>query len=83
MMRSYRASVMAVALGFVACGGPRGPSPAELAPLAHQTAPRQPLPDDVERATGRLAAVVLANQTDIAAEILGATFESDGDEDAD
>jgi hypothetical protein len=37
------------------------------------------LPDDVERATGRLAAVVLANQTDTAAEILGAIQENDAD----
>ena len=45
--------------------------PAEQEPLANRLAPRQPLPDDLERAAGRLAALALADQPDRAAEVLG------------
>ena len=72
-MRSYSASSLAgLALTFCACAGPQGLLPAERSPLVYESAPRSPLPDDVERSAGRLAALALANRPDNAAEMLDA-----------
>jgi len=76
-MKSFPTSVLSVALLLAACADSRGPSLAEREPLRHGAAARQPLPHDVERAAGRLAAVSLAGQPDTAAEILAAIQKHD------
>ncbi len=78
---SYGARALTLlALVLTACaGGPRWLSPAERAPLTNRAAPRQPLPDDLERAAGRLAALALASQPDTAAEILTLIQERDAE----
>ena len=70
-------SLVITALLLAACAGPRALSPAEREPLVRESARRQPLPDEVERAAGRLAALTLADQPDTAAEILAAIQEHD------
>ncbi len=62
-----------LALGLLcgsSCAGPRPPSPFELDPLIESREAPPPLPDDMERASARLAALVLAGQQDAAAETL-------------
>ncbi len=79
MMRSFLVSLVPVALVLASCAGPRELSPAERKPMAHATPPRQPLPDDVERTAGRMAALVLADRPDSAAELLTLIKEHDAE----
>ncbi len=61
-----------VAVALIAgCGTTRPPAPAELEPLAPARHAGDALPDDVERAAGRLAALALADLPDAAAQALG------------
>ena len=76
-MKSCLASLVALGVGLSACGGPRGPHPAELDPLVERSAPRPPLPDDIERAVSRLAALALADQPDTAALVLDLIQQSE------
>ncbi len=79
MMRSFLVNLLPVALVLASCAGPRELSPAERKPMAHATPLRQPLPDDVERTAGRLAALVLADRPDSAAELLILIQEHDAE----
>ncbi len=79
MMRSFLVSLVPVALVLASCAGPRELSPAERKPMAHATPPRQALPDDVERTAGRMAALVLADRPDSAAELLTLIKEHDAE----
>jgi len=79
MMRSFLVSLLPVALVLASCAGPRELSPAERKPMAHATPPRQPLPDAVERTAGRMAALVLADRPDSAAELLTLIEEHDAE----
>lgn len=74
---SALAFVVAASAATLACSGVRPPSPAEVTPISVARAPRAALPDDMERAAGRLAALVYANATDTAATVLSAMQEEE------
>ena len=57
-------------LGAAGCAS-RNPQPAELDPLSSERPPREPLPDEMERAAARLAALALADRPDAAGLALG------------
>lgn len=65
-----------------ACAGPRAPGLAELDPLTEAQEAPPPLPDEIEQATGKLAALVLAGQEDHAAEALGLLRQAERDRQA-
>lgn len=73
-MKNIFRTEWALALGLVCgsgCASTGGPSPFELDPLDESREAPPPLPDDLERASAQLAALVLAEQQDAAAETLG------------
>jgi hypothetical protein len=76
MKRSSNARAVAVAAfaaaAGLACAAGRAPAPLDVAVLDSRGAARPPLPDDTERAAGRVAALALADLSDAAAEALGA-----------
>ena len=70
----------ALTLGLVCalgCAGTRTPSQFELEPLNTSREAPPPLADDMERATAELAALVLADQQDAAAETLSLILEAE------
>ena len=69
-MRNSRISLALIVAGLAACGGSRGPTLAEVDPFLERQAPRQALPDEAERRSGRLAAYALNDDAARAREML-------------
>ncbi len=71
-------ALLAVLVGL-GCASGRGAEPIDFEVLDTRSAPRPPLPDEAERAAGRIAALALADLSDAAAQALGSLAAHDAE----